>query len=62
MRKYVASSTLSDPQWTNTSVLGDAVAGVRDLKAEEGGDILIYGSAASYIPCSPRDSLIGFTC
>lgn len=45
MRKYVASSTLTDPQWTNTSVLGDAVTGISDLKAEDGGDILIYGSA-----------------
>lgn len=45
MRKYVASRTLADPKWTNTSVLGDAVTAVRDLKAEEGGDILIYGSA-----------------
>jgi dihydrofolate reductase len=46
MRKYVASNTLKDPQWTNTSVLtGNAVAAIRNLRAEEGGDIVIYGSA-----------------
>ncbi|MFC0009217.1 dihydrofolate reductase family protein [Devosia nitrariae] len=46
MRKYVASNTLKDATWTNTSVLsGDVVGAVRDLKAESGGDIVVYGSA-----------------
>lgn len=46
MRKYVASSTMSKADWTNTSVVsGDVVGTVRELKSEGGGDILIYGSA-----------------
>ncbi|MGC4044448.1 MAG: dihydrofolate reductase family protein [Armatimonas sp.] len=43
--KYVASTTLTDPEWNNTTVLqGDTAEAVRQLKAQEGGDILIFGS------------------
>jgi dihydrofolate reductase len=46
MPKYVVSSTLADPEWTNTTVLeGDAASAVRRLKERTDGDILIYGSA-----------------
>jgi dihydrofolate reductase len=46
MPKYVASTTLKQANWTNTTVLsGDVVGAVRDLKTEGGGDVLIYGSA-----------------
>jgi len=46
MRKYVASTTLKQAEWTNTSILSDyVVSAVRKLKSEGGGDILIYGSA-----------------
>ena len=46
MRKYVASNTLKEAAWTNTSVLsGDVVGAVGALKGEGGGDILVYGSA-----------------
>src|SRR5690606_10274646 len=46
MRKYVASTTMKQAEWTNTTVLsGDVVSAVGKLKAEGGGDILIYGSA-----------------
>jgi dihydrofolate reductase len=46
--KHVASRTLRDPQWRNTSIIeGDPVQAVRDLKESAGdGDILIYGSAS----------------
>jgi dihydrofolate reductase len=45
MPKYVVSSTLRDPAWNNTSVIGgDAVAGVQQLKATDGGPILVAGS------------------
>jgi dihydrofolate reductase len=44
VKKYVASTTLTDPEWNNTEVLrGDTVAAVAALKAQEGGDILQYG-------------------
>lgn len=46
MPKYVVSSTLKDPEWSNTSVLsGDVADEVRGLKDQPGGDILVHGSA-----------------
>ena len=46
MRKYVASNTMKQAEWANTSVLsGDVASAVRELKSGSGGDILIYGSA-----------------
>jgi dihydrofolate reductase len=44
MPKYVASTTLQDPQWNATVIKGDVAEEVARLKAEEGGDLLIYGS------------------
>ncbi len=45
MQKYVVSSTLRDPEWTNTTVidgdLGEAVARIKD--AHE-GDVVVHGS------------------
>jgi dihydrofolate reductase len=46
MAKYVVSSTLRDPEWTNTTVLeGDVESSVGELKERTDGDILIHGSA-----------------
>jgi dihydrofolate reductase len=43
--KYVVSSTLSDPDWNNTTVLsGDASEEVAKLKGEIDGTILLAGS------------------
>jgi dihydrofolate reductase len=45
MPKYVVSSTLSDPEWNNTTVLrGDLVKEVSALKDEIDGDIVVHGS------------------
>src|SRR4051794_19920384 len=45
MKKYVVSSTLKDPSWTNSEVLGpDLKAEVERITAQEGGDILVAGS------------------
>src|SRR6266550_302888 len=43
--KYVASTTLTDPQWTSTTVLtGDIAVAIRDLKAQQDGDMVVPGS------------------
>jgi len=43
--KYVVSSTMTDPQWQNSTVLsGDPVAQVRALKEQPGRDITVTGS------------------
>jgi dihydrofolate reductase len=46
MPKYVVSSTLEDPEWTNTTVLeGDLTESVPKLRDEVDGDIVVHGSA-----------------
>jgi dihydrofolate reductase len=46
MPKYVVSSTLKDPEWTNSTVLsGDLATEVSRLKEEVDGDIVVHGSA-----------------
>ena len=45
MTKYVVSTTLSDPEWSNSAVIsGDVAAEVAKLKEQPGGDILVNGS------------------
>jgi len=45
MPKYVVSSTLKDPTWTNTTVLsGDLVEEVSKVRDEARGDVYVHGS------------------
>ena len=45
MPKYVVSSTLQEPKWSNSTVLnGDVVSEVSKLKRELAGDIVVYAS------------------
>ncbi len=43
--KFVASNTLSEATWNAQIIRGDIAAEVARIKAQDGGDILIYGSA-----------------
>jgi dihydrofolate reductase len=46
MPKYVVSSTLKDPEWTNSTVISDDLASeVGRLKQDIDGDIVVHGSA-----------------
>ena len=45
VQKYVVSSTMTDPEWQNSTILsGDWAAQVRELKEREGGEIGVTGS------------------
>ena len=45
MPKYVVSSTLKDPNWSNSTVLdGDVAESVSRLRQEQDGDIYVHGS------------------
>jgi dihydrofolate reductase len=46
MRKYVVSSTLQSPEWSNSTVVsGDLVEDVTRIREEHAGDVVVHGSA-----------------
>jgi dihydrofolate reductase len=46
MKKYVVSTTLTDPDWNNTTVISDDIAAqVKQAAQQHDGDVLVNGSA-----------------
>jgi dihydrofolate reductase len=45
--KYLASTTLTDPQWSDTTVLsGDLATAIGELKTKPAGELQVHGSGA----------------
>src|SRR3954454_17631480 len=56
MPKYVVSSTLTNPEWTNTTVIGaDLNSEVPKLRDQHDGDVVVHGSAPPVPPPIERD-------
>jgi len=54
--KHVASRTLASADWNNSTIVqGDLIEEVRKLREQDGGDVLIYGSASLVHQLVPHD-------
>jgi dihydrofolate reductase len=47
-KKYVVSNTLTSAEWQNSEIVnGDVAAKIAELKAQDGGDLVMSGSATT---------------
>lgn len=61
IKKYVVSSTLKNPTWTNTTVIaGDPVEEIKKLRAQPGKDLLLSGSGTLVRSLIPYDLIDEF--
>ncbi|MEK9174109.1 MAG: dihydrofolate reductase family protein [Patescibacteria group bacterium] len=61
VEKYVASQTLFEPTWENTTVLtGDVVNQIKKLKSEDGPDLQVHGSGDFIQTLLKNDLIDGF--
>jgi dihydrofolate reductase len=58
MPKYVVSTTLTDPDWNNSTVLeGDLATAVAKLKEQHDGDVVVHGSG-QLVDALRRENLV----
>jgi len=56
VQKYVVSSTMTDPEWQNSTVVsGDPVEEIRALKEQSGQDVGVTAALPSATPSSGPD-------
>ena len=61
IKKYVVSSTLKNPTWTNTTVIaGDPVEEIKKLRSQPGKDLLLSGSGTLVRSLIPHDLIDEF--
>lgn len=61
IKKYVVSSTLKNPTWTNTTVIAsDPVEEIKKLRAQPGKDLLLSGSGTLVRSLIPHDLIDEF--
>jgi dihydrofolate reductase len=63
IKKYVVSNSLQTAEWQNSEIVsGDVARKLTDIKAQDGGDIVMSGSRPQSAGCCVRASLTNSIC